>query len=303
MAGVVCFGTLTPALLLTVDRFPERNTGTVVNEVSHFVSDDAAIVASLLARWGIASEVIGNALGDDERGRQLVRQLEAEGVESHIELNPNLATPWEVNISDTSGARTYFWQRSPDLLATLETADLSMLRDASLLYVDWYAGSSIIRAMEEAARLKVPIFLNLECGHRDSEFPQQYVERATICQAVTDEAQVQCNAAAVGRVLLKAGAVISLVTMAERGCLAMQGKEMIRVAAPSIPVVDGCGAGATFSSGFIYGYLKGWNLEKTTRFATAAASLSCTVVGPRAFPLDEIELMPSHLDASFGGAD
>ena len=54
-----------------------------------------------------------------------------------------------------------------------------------------------------------------------------------------------------------------------------------------MPVGDGCGAGATFSAGFLYGVLQGWGLEEGARFAVAAASLSCTVVGPRAFPLGQ----------------
>jgi len=64
------------------------------------------------------------------------------------------------------------------------------------------------------------------------------------------------------------------------GCMAVQGDEIIRVyrrrksrrwmvQAP----------GATFSSGFIYGHLKGWGLEGTTRFAIAAASSQGDALG------------------------
>jgi sugar/nucleoside kinase (ribokinase family) len=52
--------------------------------------------------------------------------------------------------------------------------------------------------------------------------------------------------------------------------------------------VDGCGAGATFSAGFIYGYLKGWYLERSVRFATAAASLKVTRPGLQMFPIQQI---------------
>jgi ribokinase len=62
-----------------------------------------------------------------------------------------------------------------------------------------------------------------------------------------------------------------------------------------VKVIDGCGAGATFSAGFIYGNLKGWELEQTVRFATAAASLKCTVIGPRAFPVDEASMLAEQL--------
>ncbi|HNF94034.1 MAG TPA: PfkB family carbohydrate kinase, partial [Anaerolineales bacterium] len=47
--------------------------------------------------------------------------------------------------------------------------------------------------------------------------------------------------------------------------------------------------GATFSSGYIYGYLNGWSLEDTVRFAIAAASLKVTRSGLDMFPVSEIK--------------
>jgi hypothetical protein len=52
--------------------------------------------------------------------------------------------------------------------------------------------------------------------------------------------------------------------------------------------VDACGAGATFSAGFVYGYLKGWSLESSARFATAAATIKVTRAGLQMSPVDEI---------------
>ena len=54
-------------------------------------------------------------------------------------------------------------------------------------------------------------------------------------------------------------------------------------------VVDGCGAGATYSAGFIYGWLQDWPLEQSVRFATAAASLKVTRSGLEMWPVDEIQ--------------
>lgn len=91
------------------------------------------------------------------------------------------------------------------------------------------------------------------------------------------------------------GVQTALITMAGEGCLAVNGSEVVRVHAPSVHVVDGCGAGATFSAGFIYGYLKGWNLERSARFATAAASLKVTRPGLEMFPIVEIDALAAKL--------
>jgi bifunctional ADP-heptose synthase (sugar kinase/adenylyltransferase) len=77
--------------------------------------------------------------------------------------------------------------------------------------------------------------------------------------------------------------------------MVVQGDEIVRVYAPDVKAVDGSGAGATFSSGFIYGYLKGWGLEDTVRFAIAAASLKVTHSGLKMFPVKEIKALASTL--------
>jgi sugar/nucleoside kinase (ribokinase family) len=289
MVEVVCFGMITPAVVMVVEQFPEPNTGAHVKRVSEFISDDAAIVAVLFRSWGGRSGLIGTALGNDPAGRKVARQLRSLGIVGRVRLSRRLTTPFEVNISDPTGARTYFWQRDPQVLDTLDSADLSLLVGAHLLYVDWYDGKHILRPMAEATRLGVPVFLNLEYGHQDPDILARYARQATICQAVTDPAQRGGDPLAVARTLLEAGVGTALVTLSGDGCLAVRGGEILRAWAPAVAVVDGCGAGATFSTGFIYGYMRGWSLEDTVRFATAAASLKCTVVGPHAFSLMQVK--------------
>src|SRR4030042_4160778 len=143
----VGFGMLTPVAILVVEQLPEHNTGALVKEVSEFIFDDAAIVACLLRQWDIPSAMIGTVLGDDFRGHQLARQLEEWGVQGEVRFSKEIKTPWEVDAWDGTGARTYFWQRPPHVLATLDTADLSLLKGSRLLYVDWYGGDTILRAM------------------------------------------------------------------------------------------------------------------------------------------------------------
>ena len=288
---------LTPVTIMVLDKLPKHNTGALVREFSEFVFDDAAIVACLLRQWGVPTGMIGTAVGDDPRGHALADQLEEWGVQGKIRFSKSIKTPIEVNVSDKTGARTYFWHRPPEMLATLDTADLSLLNGSQLMYVDWYDGEHIIRAMDEANRLKVPVFLNLEHGHRNQQLLKEYASRVTICQAVTDAAQLGKTRSMLqtARKLLKSGIKTALITMAKDGCLVAEENIAVRVYAPRVKAVDGCGAGATFSAGFIYGYLNSWDLEASARFATAAASLKVTRAGLQMFPVDEIQAMASRL--------
>ena len=293
----VGFGMLTPVEIMVLEKLPKHKTGAIVTEVNDFIFDDAAIVACLLRQWDVPSGMIGTAVGDDLRGHALEKQLKDWGVQGKVRFTKEYKTPLEVNVSDRKGARTYFWQRTPQILNTLDTADLSLLRGSKLLYADWYDGDHVLRAMDEANRLKVPVFVNLEHGHRDSDALKQYAKRATICQAVTDAAQLGGKRALIGtaRKLLKSGIKTAIITLAKGGCLVAQGEEIVRVYAPKVKAVDACGAGATFSAGFVYGYLKGWSVEASARFATAAASLKVTRAGLTMFPVEQIMDLANRL--------
>ncbi len=293
----VGFGMLTPVAILVVDALPDHNTGALIHEISEFVFDDAAIVACLLRQWDVPTGMIGTAVGNDARGRALAKQLQDWDVQGEVRLHDDIVTPLEVDVSDRTGARTYFWKREPRVLNTLDTADLSMLNGARIMYVDWYDGDHIVRAMDEAARLNIPVYLNIEYAHADSDLLTRYAGRATLCQAVTDAAQEDGpDPLEVAQKLRNVGVKTALVTLAGEGSLVLHGDEILRVQAPHVNAVDGCGAGATYSAGFIYGWLRGWKIEESVRFATAAASLKVTRVGLQMFPVDEIMKTAASLE-------
>lgn len=295
---VVCFGMITPARVLVVDELPNWNTGAIWTEGAEFVSDDAAIVAGLLSEFGVEAELIGSALGDDDAGRKTVDMIRKMGVRGRFDLRKDVETPFEVNISDSGGGRTYFWNRRPELLATLDDADLSSLKGASMLYVDWYDAPHIERAMRYARQFGVPVFLNIEHAHQDPEVLRTLVPYATICQAVTDASQVGEDAERVARLLVENGVSTALVTMASRGAVGMEDGAGIHIETPTLDIIDTCGAGATFSAAFIRSRLDGSPLESSLRFAVAAASLKCSVVGPRAFPLTDVATLAESLHST-----
>ena len=290
----VGFGMLTPVYIMALDKLPKHNTGAIVHQVSEYVYDDAAIIACNLSQWNVPAGMIGTAVGDDLLGHDVADKLKKWGVQGKVRFTKKYKTPLEVNVSDRKGARTYFWQRSEEILGTLDTADLSLIKKSKLLYVDWYDGDThILRAMEYAHKNNVPVFLNFEHGHKNPDLLRKYSGLVTICQAVTDAAQIGKKQAmlSVARKLFNSGIQTAIITMASQGCMVVQGDEIIRVHAPRVKAVDGSGAGATFSSGYIYGYLQGWSLEESVRFAIAAASLKVTRSGLQMFSVKEIKAL------------
>ncbi len=276
---VVCFGVLSYLQLMVVDQVPVHNSGTQIQQLTDSYGDDAGIVAGMLHQWGQDARFIPSALGDDELGAKVAATVGRLGVPVTVTVDPGVTTVTELSIVDPSGARTYFYQRTPELLATLDAADLTPLENASYLYVDWYDGGHILRPMKSASRLGVPVFVNIESQYGNQELLTKLAPYATVCQVSADEPDAGEDMASIANGLLDAGINTVVVTGGSRGCLAADAGETVRVIAPQVNVVDGNGAGSCFSAGFIFGRVRGWSLERCARFATAQASLKCGVPG------------------------
>ena len=87
--------------------------------------------------------------------------------------------------------------------------------------------------------------------------------------------------------------------------LAWDGKQLTHCAAYRVPVVDTTGAGDIFRSGFIYGLLQDWPLERQLDFSCAAAAMNCMAQGARGGikPVAEIEELmatASRYESAYG---
>ncbi|PKB67318.1 MAG: hypothetical protein BZY81_05000 [SAR202 cluster bacterium Io17-Chloro-G4] len=291
----MCFGMLCQGYLLVVESPPVHNGGTVIREVREYLGDDATIIAMLLHGWGVSSGIVGTAVGDDESGRKIARWIEKAGIPAHVRFVPDIKTEFEVCVSDPTGARTYFWQRSPQVLDTLRTADLTMLRGAKMLYVDWYDGDHILLPMGQARAQGSDVYLNLESRYQDAALLNRLAPLAGICQVSMDEPEAVGAVEDVASLVHAAGCGTVAVTMGSAGCLVARGDERVRLPAPAVEVIDATGAGASFSAGFIYAHLQGWPLEACARLATATASLKCGVIGLGSVNLSDAQSLAANL--------
>jgi sugar/nucleoside kinase (ribokinase family) len=76
-----------------------------------------------------------------------------------------------------------------------------------------------------------------------------------------------------------AGAETVVITMGAAGLFVRTATDARRLAAPSVDVVDGSGAGDAFAAGLIVGILEGWPLERSLMFASEVGALACTALG------------------------
>ena len=87
--------------------------------------------------------------------------------------------------------------------------------------------------------------------------------------------------------LLNLGPEFIGLKMGSEGSYIATHQRKIFVPAFRVKVVDSTGAGDVWDAAFISGHFKGWDIEKTGRFANAAGALSATGVGRDNYPTEE----------------
>lgn len=294
---VVCFGLLTHCLLLRVDELPEHNGGAPILDSMESLGDDAAIAASILTRWDVPTRLITSPTGNDSRGEKVREHLDAWGVNVQQTIKDGWPTPFEVSIIDPDGGRTYFQRRDPASMAELRPPDPSQLKNAGLLYVDWYDGPSVVHAVRDAVSQDVPVYLNLESQYEGESWITDLIGEASICQVSLDIPEASGDPSDIARSLIDRGVEMAVVTLGADGCVVAKGEEAYLVRPPQVDVVDGNGAGAACSAGIMYGLWAGWSLEEIGRFAAAYAGLKCGISGIAEVPVSDVQKTAASIEA------
>ncbi len=144
-----------------------------------------------------------------------------------------------------------------------------------------------------AAGREVGALYFMECqSHRSSLKQPEVVEALRAVDIFAPNAQEAIDltgAATVEAALAQLAELTPLVVikLGREGAIARQGKQI--VFAPGLPVnvIDTTGAGDCFNAGFLYGYLRGYDLEDCLRCGNICGGLSTTAYGARAVPTAE----------------
>jgi sugar/nucleoside kinase (ribokinase family) len=295
ISPVVTLGPINPGLVLAVEGYPPANGGTFVNKKQYYCGPDAMVVAQTLARWGLNTHIITNALGDDMLGHVAHDMMFASGVHGAVKLRKDLHTPLEIDICDHQGKRTWFVENAWEVFGTIDSADFSIICNARILYVDWYTGDAVVtKGIDIARKQNVPIYLNIEYDPNQFTRYSRWIASATLVQTwINDDAPDAVNidkVCRIGHEFCQMGAKMALVTRGKHGSVIVNSSgERVIQPALQVDVVGTLGAGAVFSAGAIYGYLNHWDLQKLARFATTAASLKCKSLIPHTASIVEIE--------------
>ncbi len=287
---LLCLGGSSVDLILRVLRLPRRDEKLVSQFVGRVPGGMVANTACAAARLGLTVGWAG-ALGDDEDGRLMRAGFAEFGVDdSYAAVVVGGVTDFTVILLDDSGERTILVVPTLPSPPPLTDSALAALRATRLAYTvphrrDWFA--PVADAVHSGGGL---VALDVETSSP--------VQGTDLAAAVDQSDIIFCNRrglklmigveeAPVGaRALLERGLTCVAVTLGAEGAYAAVRADSsavtCRVPGHVVPVADTTGAGDCFHAAFLCGWLAGWPLEQTLRFANAAAALSVQKLGPRA---------------------
>ncbi|KAL1353682.1 uncharacterized protein [Arachis hypogaea] len=233
----------------------------------------ANTIRGLSSGFGISSGIIG-ACGDDEQCKLFVDNMKSNGVDLSRLRKKKGHTAQCVCLVDALGNRTMRpclsnavkvqaeeltnedFKCSKWLVMRYAILNLEVIKAAILLAKqEGLLVSLDLASFEMVRNFKQPLLELIESGNID------------LCFANEDEAMEllrgEENADPVAAVeFLAEYCKWAVVTLGANGCIAKQGKEIVRVPAiGEAKAVDATGAGDLFASGFLYGVIKGFSLE------------------------------------------
>ena len=282
-------------------------TWTAESEIDCLTAGSVGYLVQNLAKLGLKTGIIAT-IADDPFSLIIKKVLTDLGIEqSRLRTQKNTKTAIGAYMLLFGGKKRPMTYRfmTHDLIPQFTDDDLEYIFNSRLLHIGGYLHfpkkrifQSLIQRVKEQG---VPISI-------DSQFPLKPLEPPWLNAMLKDLDMVDLllmdeneaygltnikNLEDAAMKLLNLGVKIVAIKLGADGCLVCDENKYLRK--PAIPVdniTDSIGAGDSFDSGFITGFLEGLTLEKMTELALKVASYSLKSVGGSSTipPRNEIHL-------------
>ena len=240
------------------------------------------IATALLAgaRLGLRGAFVGS-IGTDSAGSAVLAPLDAAGIDlSGVRRVGGASTRLAVILVDrASGERTLLWYRDPRLRLRLEDVPAARIARARCLLLDGDDPEVSAHAARTARAAGVPVVLDVDRAAPGIEALLAAADFPIVSRHFAESFSRDGTLRGGLERLVGLGARLAVVTLGDRGCLALAGRREIR--SPAFPVMprDTTGAGDVFHAAFVWGLLEGVEVEALLRAANAAAALSARALG------------------------
>jgi sulfofructose kinase len=241
-----------------------------------------ATAMAVCARFGLRARYIG-AVGGDENGQRVLADLPRFGVDASGVVTKAGRNQFAVIVIDgETGERAVLWDRDASLALLDEDVPFGTVAAARVLHVDDVDQAAAIRAARHATSLGIPVTSDLD---RMTDRTAELVDAVTypiFADGLHEKLTGCADHESALRRLRRPYHRALCVTVGQHGAVALAGDRFIQSPGFKVDAVDTTGSGDVFRGAFIFALTRGWDIERTLRFANAAAGLACTGLGAMA---------------------
>lgn len=278
--------------LIVVPEYPAFDTKMRLKTHVQAAGGQTASAMAALQRLGMCTLYSGR-FGSDREGQFGLAALAAEGV--NVEFAQLIEGARNqiafIVIDGRNGERTIIWDRDERLAYSASEAPVEIAVRGRVLHIDAHDPPACSRLAQAARRAGTIVSADIDNIYdglpellplidvliSSKEFPHRMT-------GIADEH------ASLVELKARYGCAIVGMTLGTRGALLYY--DNVFIESPAYAVPDGCrdttGAGDAFHAGFLYGLLKGREIEESLKLANATASLKCRALGARtSLPTEE----------------
>jgi ribokinase len=276
---VVVVGSINADLVVVTERLPGPGETVSGGRFARHGGGKGANQAVAAARLGARVAMVG-AVGADELGDAALRELEAEGVDVSAVARLDEPTGVALIVVDADGENQIAVASGANAALTAGQVALTLDGDGVVLLGHEVPDDVVIAGAEAAAAAGWTPILNPAPAR---EIPDRVLAAGPILTPNASEAArltgEEDPEAAARKLRERTGAAV-LVTLGARGALLLD-RELERLGAPRVDVVDTTGAGDTVNGALAAELAAGRTLADAARFAIAAAAVSTGREGAR----------------------
>ena len=292
-AEIIGFGALNVDKLYSVENIASKDEESFIKGETDTPGGSAANTIVGLSRLGVSTSIIGKIAEDDD-GDLIEYNLAINGVyTNNLIYSETGSTGKCLGIVDESGERClYIDPGVNDEIKIGEINPLNIMR-CKIMHYTSFVGDSFTTQIELLEKLSDSTLLSFDPGmlyvQKGFDELKPILDRTNIVLINESELRLLCNnneasikQLAIG--FLDLGIETVVIKQGSKGVFAMTNTEECFAEAFECDVVDTTGAGDSFNSGFLYSYLKGYDLEKSCKIGNWVASKSIEGFGMEKFP-------------------
>ncbi len=266
-----------------MEKMPERGGFAQLKEYSWQGGGNVGSALVAAARLGAKCGIVG-IVGDDANGQFCIDDFKRHDIDtSHLLKETGAATSFCICVAELAtmersfiakgGTRRQPTQKEIDkkYIGTAKYLHLGPMGEASVQGAKW-AREKGIPVVDDAGYFE-------ETTEANTGLIDIFVGSRHYYNGLFKDENYEKNC----KKVQKRGPKIVVFTLGAKGVVGLDGDKYFEIPAfKNITVVDTTGAGDVFHGAFIFGLLKGWDAEKSAKFASAVSAIKCTRLGGRA---------------------